>query len=566
MEESSLKHPALARIFAIVLAILCLVMLLAGAGIVRAALKDRDRGLADLQRLETRIERYDEILGQLEGTERYAQVNKSLTADQEAHDEQAVQHRTDLAIYTATRSGLLTGAAQLQEAQDALTQGRAQYEAGLALFQQQEAAFYEGYAQFQEGKRQLAEGRKTLELVDQAMAGLQAQLDAMKSLSSALESEDEDARLQVTVEAYDAMLSSMDQMLGLYASLKDQGGISADQMRMLVTLLAQQTGADPEELLQGIELQDIDEETLAAWEEQIQEATGMSMEELRAQIQARRDSLAEQDAESPLTEEQFRELQAAYARDKEQIDRTVAALEEQLAGYEAQLAAARAQMDEAQAQIDQMEPYMEQGKAAIEQGRAALEMAGAQMAQGQQAIDEGFAQIREKEAELDEQAKELAEEKKDLDEQSEELTERSLTAKVQKDLEEQETSLRYLLLSRDEIQERVDSGMELQEAARDFAASLSRDTERMARGRILGAALMAAGALAGFLAIGYAFEKLRGRFWLFAPPILCALCAAGAEAVCRVLGRGDSYSALAAAVFAVVYLLVAAPRRAPRSV
>ena len=557
MEGCSLKHPALARILAIVLAILCLVMLLAGAGIVRAALKDRDRGLADLQRLETRIERYDEILGRLEGTERYAQVNKSLTADQEAHDEQAVQHRTDLAIYTATRSGLLTGAAQLQEAQDALTQGRAQYEAGLALFQQQEAAFYEGYAQFQEGKRQLAEGRKTLELVGQAMAGLQAQLDAMKSLSSALESEDEDARLQVTVEAYDAMLSSMDQMLGLYASLKDQGGISADQMRMLVTLLAQQTGADPEELLQGIELQDIDEETLAAWEEQIQEATGMSMEELRAQIQARRDSLAEQDAESPLTEEQFRELQAAYARDKEQIDRTVAALEEQLAGYEAQLAAARAQMD-------QMDSFMEQGKAAIEQGRAALDMAGAQMAQGQQAIDEGFAQIREKEAELDEQAKELAEEKKDLDEQSEELTERSLTAKVQKDLEEQETSLRYLLLSRDEIQERVDGGMELQEAARDFAAALAQDTERMARGRILGAALMAAGALAGFLAIGYAFEKLRGRFWLFAPPILCALCAAGAEAVCRVLGRGDSYSALAAAVFAVVYLLVAAPQKAVR--
>lgn len=556
-----MKHPALARIFAIVLTILCLVMLLAGAGIVRAALRDRDRGRADLERLETRIERYEELLSQLEGTDRYAQVNESLTADREAHDEQAVQHRTDLAIYTATRSGLLTGAAQLREAQDALAQGRGQYEEGLALFRQQEAAFYEGYAQFQEGKRQLAEGRKTLELAGQAMAGLQAQLDALKGLRSTLESEDENARLQITVEAYDAMLGSMDQMMGLYASLKDQGGISAEQMQMLITLLAQQTGADPEELLQGIELQDIDAETLAAWEAQIREATGMSMEELRAQIQARRDSLAQEDAESPLTEEQFEELRAAYARDKEQIDRAAAALEEQLAGYEAQLAEARAQMDEAQAQMDQMDSFMEQGKAAIEQGRAALDMAGAQMAQGQQAINDGFAQIREKEEELAQQARELAREKKELDAQSEELGQRGLAAQAQKELEEQETSLRYLLLSRDEIQERVDGGMELREAARDFAAALSRDTEHMAKGRILGAALMAVGALAGFFAIGYAFEKLRSRFWLFAPPILCALCAAGAEAVCRSLGRGDSYSALAAAGFAIVYLLVAVPRR-----
>ncbi|MBR5093809.1 MAG: hypothetical protein IK095_01815, partial [Oscillospiraceae bacterium] len=405
-----MKHPALTRIFAIVLAILCLAMLLAGAGIVRSALRERDKGRADLTRLRDRMDEYAQILRQLEGTTRFEEIDRELSERQGAHDEQAVRHRTDLAIYTATRSGLLTGAASLREAADALAQGRAQYEAGLAMFQEQEAAFYEGYAQFQEGKRQLAEARATLDMTAQALAATRAQLAQLRSLSAVLESDDPDARLELSVETYDLLLGSMDQAMGMYGQLKDQGGISAEQMQMLATMLAQQYGVDADEFLENVEWQGIDAATMEEWETRIVEATGMTPEELRAQIQEQRDSIGGEDGQQPLSEEQFAALQAAYALNKAQIDAMASVLEEQIAVYEAQLADAQAQMDEAQAQIDAMDAYMEQGKTAIEQGRAALDAAGGQLWSGQKAIDDGFAQIREKEAELDEQEEELRKE------------------------------------------------------------------------------------------------------------------------------------------------------------
>ena len=47
-----MKHPALTRVFAIVLAVLCLVMLLAGLLGLRSASRDRRRALEAAQRRE----------------------------------------------------------------------------------------------------------------------------------------------------------------------------------------------------------------------------------------------------------------------------------------------------------------------------------------------------------------------------------------------------------------------------------------------------------------------------------------------------------------------------------
>ena len=71
---------------------------------------------------------------------------------------------------------------------------------------------------------------------------------------------------------------------------------------------------------------------------------------------------------------------------------------------------------------------------------------------------------------------------------------------------------------------------------------------------------MILGALAGFIGIPAAFEKTKSRFWLIAPVLLCFGCAVGAEIQCRMLGRGDSYSALAAAVFAAIQLALVIPK------
>ena len=131
----------------------------------------------------------------------------------------------------------------------------------------------------------------------------------------------------------------------------------------------------------------------------------------------------------------------------------------------------------------------------------------------------------------------------------------------QRQLEQRETSLRLILLEREGIQQRVDDGMELLPAAKDCAETLQQDSERMTKGRLWVSGLMIFGAVCGFAGIRAAFEKTKKRFWLLAPPILCLGSAIGAEFICRSLGRGDSYSALAVAIFAALLLCVAAPRK-----
>jgi hypothetical protein len=132
-----LKHPALTRLFAAVLAVLCLTMLLAGLGSVRGALSDRKKTREEHQRLPDRIGEYRAVLDTLSGREGYREADSALKKAQAAHDEQASQHRMDLAIYTATRSGIRSGKLALYQAETALTEGRAQCEEGRKQFEEQ---------------------------------------------------------------------------------------------------------------------------------------------------------------------------------------------------------------------------------------------------------------------------------------------------------------------------------------------------------------------------------------------------------------------------------------------
>lgn len=204
---------------------------------------------------------------------------------------------------------------------------------------------------------------------------------------------------------------------------------------------------------------------------------------------------------------------------------------------------------------------MEQGKAGIEQGRAALDQAGEQLDMGQQGLSTGRWRLWQKQMELEEQAEALQQEKQDLDEQTEELSEQTARTEALKALEQREASLRLTLLEREGIQKRVDGGAELTDAAEYYAAALLRDAEHTATGRLRASALMILGALAGFIGIPAAFEKTKSRFWLIAPVLLCFGCAVGAEIQCRMLGRGDSYSALAAAIFAAIQLALVIPKK-----
>ena len=556
-----MKHPALTRIFSLILAVLCLTMLGAGLGLTRNAIRGRASDLAGYQRLSARIEEYRQVHNELDGSLGYEKTNAALQEEQDQHQKDASQHRIDLAVFTATRSGLQTGEETLRQAESAFWSGKAQYENGLAMFEEQEKAFWEGYEQFQAGKKQLEAGRSTMELASAALGSLRAQLNSSRAIAAILESEDENARQEITVAAYDSLLQALDNGMYLYDMLKAQDGISPEQMQLLAQLLAEESGEDASELLEGITWEGISAESLQELEDRVRQNTGMSVEEIRARIQQERDKAAQMDANSPITEEQFAALQASYAQSKSMLDQVDQAMEQKLSEYEAQLALSRAQLDEAQKQIDELEPVMEQGKSAIEQGRAALDLAGSQMKAGEQGLAEGRRQINEQLQELEEKEKQLRQEKEKLDLEAADLNDKRAAAEELKELERRETSLRLMLLERDEIWERTDRGMDLLAASDEYAAVLSRQIEERFTNLLRIGVLLLLGSLAGFLQIPSAFEKNKSRFWLIAPVLLCLGFAVAAEVLCRMQGRGDSYSALASAFFALIQLALVIPKK-----
>ncbi len=559
MGEWSLKHPALTRIFSIVLAVLCLTMLLAGLGSGASAIKGRSKSVGDYQRLHDRVEEYRVICDALEGKQSYQEANDALQKLLSEHEEKASQHRVDLAVFTATRGGLQAGEEALAQAESAFLEGKAQYEQGLAEFEKQEAAFWEGYQQFQDGKKQLAEGRKTLDLAEVALSELRGQINEGRSLAAILESDDENARQELSVEAYDSLLQSLDGAVSVYDTLKSQGGVSPEQMQLLAKMLAEKTDVDASEVLENVTWEGISAESLQEMEDQVVASTGMTVDEIRAEIQQQRDSIAEMDEDAPISEEQFALLQAAYAQNRGQLEAIDSAMSGKLDEYEAELSEARVQMDAAQTQIDEMEPVLEQGKTAIEQARSAMDLAASQMKAGEQGIADGRRQLKEKAAELAEQEETLRKEKEELDAEAAKLDEKSEEVRNLQELEKRETSVRLMLLERDGIRDLTDQGSELLPAAEAYAESLLEQIGQTWNGRLWIAGLMVLGGLAGFFGIPAAFERTRSRAWLILPVLLSFALAVAAEILCRVQDRGDSYSALAVAVFAAIQLSLVIP-------
>ena len=118
-----------------------------------------------------------------------------------------------------------------------------------------------------------------------------------------------------------------------------------------------------------------------------------------------------------------------------------------------------------------------------------------------------------------------------------------------------------MLLERDEIWDRTEGGMELLETADAYTAVLSRQIGEHFFDLLWIGCLLILGALIGFLQIPSAFEKNKSRFWLIAPVLVCLGCAVAAEVLCRLQSRGDSYSALGTAVFAMVQLALVIPQK-----
>ena len=390
------------------------------------------------------------------------------------------------------------------------------------------------------------------------------ELDNLKVIDEILaddESEDREALAASTLAAFDGAIVALETSLNLTETLKDQGGISAEQMAILKTVI--EANSDVE--LGDAELPAITAEQITEFQNAVTEVTGLTPEELLAQVRAAREGLSLGEEDAPVTEEQFQLIRAVYLQNRETIASANGAIEEKVGAFEETLAPMKTQLDAAQAEIDKIEPMIMAGKAAVEQGRAALNEAGQQIADGEQAIWDNRANIWWIMGQLDEQETVLQQEKESLEEEAEELKEMEESANARKELEQRQRTLRLQLMDRDEVSSRVDRGMELYSAAIAGSDQMKEDTDFQFRFRKLACFLLIAGAVCGALGLPAAFEGVRSRFLLIAPVFLCLLCAAAAEATFVYMGRGHSYSALAVVIFAFFQLLIVIPQKKRRA-
>lgn len=525
---SGLKHPALTRVFAATLAVMCIVMLLAGAmGLVRAS-ADRQAYEEDMQRLGERIDEYTELESALAGKKTYQQQLNTLDRKEDAHAEKLSEHRRALAEYSATRGGLKQGTAALDRADAAFKEGKSQFEAGLKEFEAQESAFNEGYAQYQQGVEQLEQMKQLYAATSAMLENAERELARASEIGDLIENGDKTDILEKGVEQLDSALAAYDQAAGYVSGLVQQGAITEEQLK--------------------------------GFNDAISAAAGMSPEEMRAAAQQTRDQM-ENSPDDALSDEQYEQLKEQYAQNKDRLSAAAAAAQAQVNEYKTQLAAMKQQMDAAQVEIDKLAPVMEEGKKGIELGRAQMDAVKAQMDQGEQALYEGRTAIWAQLGKLKDTKAELAEEKQELEENRANLDKDKAAAEDKQELEQRRNYLRAALLDRDGVNSRVDDGMELSDAASEYLSAQWAENQRSFRGRAAAYSLMVIGAIAGFAGIPAAFEKTKKRSMLILPPLVCFVCAAAAEGICLALGRGSSYSAIGVLLFAAIQLLLVLPGR-----
>lgn len=544
-----MKHPALARVFSIVLAIMSLIMLLNGAvgfGKADVALKE---SLEQYQRIEEKTDTYEALSLQLKNSVSYEEALAELEALQEQHDDDAAQHRTDLATHTATMGGYELGAKMIMEGKEQLDAAKAELAEGKALLAEKEQQF-----------NQLSAAFNTVEPL------LVAAINAMSG------SEEE---FNAAIALIDALIAQIDAILANRPQLPE--------LPEAPTLPI----APPE---------DADEETKAAYEQamavyqQLLDAFEKAMQEYES---------AQAEYETALTawEQEYQAVQSSVLAGTGEVDSRIQAGSALMSAALSQLPAdvldglggsdismpdlSNMSLEEIRAALVQLRAYLvAEGnvKTALEKALASLR---SQLAEGQQALAQAKVQVllgekalkkAEQElqhqleliwynmGQLEDESAELEADKLRLDQESEDLDRRLVSVDEKKEMERKHRSARIVLMQEEAIASAVNAGGDLIESARAYVQN-GRDAAQRHHSFLYAINILALiGGVMGLLSIPGSFEKTKRRLLLILPTVLCLACALAADGLNMYLGLGQMYTALAAALAAVLHLATVLPK------
>lgn len=467
------------RVFAVLLAV-CSLMLIGAGGFGIYKTQDRKQKQdAELRTIENKAEEYQELNLALAGKSDYKADKKELEELSAQYEQDNSDHRRELTEYTVKKGGLKLGTDALDQADAAFYKGKAEYEAGLKAFEEKEAEFNAGYEQFMDGKQALAKAREVYNLTLGGVSAAKQALDSMQNLEGLLESDDPDARFELSLQACDGALAAMDNASAAMEGLRAQGIISDEQAQKI--------------------------------EAGIADATGMSSAELRALLQTERDAVASGNPDAGMTEEEFQAFKQQYEANKELIHNYADAAMEGIALTEQELQKKGAELTAAEEEIAKMEPVMEEGRKGIEQGREMLQKAGAAIADAENQLYSSRTMIWYELGQLEEKFLELQMEKAELEGDSEKLVQLREEMEQRKKLEDRRTSLSLYLRDIPEISRMYEAGTELYDAAKIHAENFRADIKHQLRLEAAAEGLMILAGVLGFLPLVSSFGKPRDR-------------------------------------------------------
>ena len=606
-----MKHPALARVFAVVLAILGLLLLITGMRGFTKTEDEHEERLAYEKKYEDRIENFAALREELLGSADYDETMTALRRFVDEHEKSAAQHKTDTALFSATKGGLKMGEdmivqirAQMNEIKEQLhdaSSRRVFLEALLseliasqksnmpwldALANQAAQYATESYVAGTEltlvstELRGLMENEPTPASVGAALYNpptppVEMTLPALPEVSG-FSPADMEAAYAATATAY----------LDAAAAYQQAGADFAQQMQDYYESYAQQTmdrlnGMRPDAAVSDAAVSA--EYTLAhgLWEDECKTVKEqLDLNELRAKIQRLSAALTNLVQQANSVSASFtgetggiypglEELATLAASLSARLDRLGGTdpselsnedfldltddLEELFDLLTDAFIVISQNLDNPAALIAEIMDRLHITEALVKVLDTMLEKADHEM---QAQLEELWYQMGETEKD----AVKLEAEKLGLDKEAALLSKRTLDAEAMRDLRSRHAAARQLLVNIPEVKAGMTDDADLADSARVWLNTYAQETERLYKGRLFLNALAVFGGAMGILGIPAAYELLRKRFLLIAPVLLCMLCAAGAEALNMALGLGQQYAALFTAIFALLQLLIVLPK------
>ena len=544
-----MKRSALKKILALVLVVFGISMLIAGLLGIRSAGKEKGKADAEIAQLNDTMDQYRSVKNRLIDSEGYSSANDSYLEQKEAYDKALEQQRSDLAVYSATKGGLTSGTEAMDSADEALKKGKAQYEAGLRAFEDQEAQFLLLYESAMAAKTELEEGKAVLEEAVAILSSLKQAANSMRSLDSLMDLNADDVP-ESAPALYQAVIAAYDAAIAVVETAESTVWLVTDREIPINTVRQALEAA-------GVSLTLPLDDTYvvifpSAGVARLEDVTGVSLAGILANLEAEKAALIAGGSESILTPEQFETIRTAYTNNRSAIAGSAGQLLTIVDELDKSVASARAQIAAAEAGYQQLET----AKAAIDEGRAKLEEAGKQITAGEKALEDGRSQLLEEQNKLDEKGAALEAERDRLEKEQEALASLEEQTEELKLLEEQESSLRASLLSREGIMARQEGGLDLLRAAEDYTSSYDRESQGNYQRRFAACLLQILGCLAAIVLIPAVFGRREHPALLLLAVLFCVGFSAAAQVLFFRLGRGVSYSAILSCVLALLLAAV----------